>query len=55
MIEAKLDKVIYDITFELPNAGLLPPRMNNATVEADAATHPSFDQDTPLSPNTSPQ
>ncbi len=55
VIEAKPDKIVYDITFELPNAGILPPPMNNATVEDNAPTHPSVDQDVVLSPNTPPQ
>ncbi len=55
VIEAKPDKIVYDITFELLKAGLLPPPMNNATAEDNAATHPSVDQDVPLSLNTPPQ
>jgi hypothetical protein len=54
VIEAEPDKIIYDTTSELPDARLLPPPMNNATAENDAATHPSVDQDVPLSPNTPP-
>ena len=33
VIEAKPDEIAYDIPFELPNPGLLPPPMNNATAE----------------------
>jgi hypothetical protein len=55
VIEAKLNKIVYDITFELPNAGLLLPPMNDATAEDNTATHLSVDQDVPLSLNTPPQ
>jgi hypothetical protein len=55
VVEAKPDKIVYDITFELPNTGLLLPPMNNATAKNDAATYPYVDQDLPLSPNTPPR
>ncbi len=55
VIEAKPEEIVNDMTFELPNAGLLLPPMNNAAVEDKAATHPSVDQDVPLTPNTPPQ
>jgi hypothetical protein len=56
VIEAKQDKTEYDITFELPNAGLLLTLpMSNVTAEDNAATHSSVDQDVPLSWNTPPQ
>jgi hypothetical protein len=40
---AKPDKIMYDITFELPDAGLLPSPINNLIAEDDTATHPSVD------------
>ncbi len=51
MIEAKLYKIVYDIPFELPVSGLLLPPISNATVEDNTATHPTVNQDVPLSPN----